>query len=135
MGGMKEQTFTSSSNEKPKVYQDLQKQQKIADNHNNDEDEIKLINETKWYVFDYSDVYKSLEEEYERLSSGGGDINLLALFLADHPFHARSLLQLSTVLYKTGNAEKGKELLQRCLQVYECAAYHTLFYPNKNNNS
>lgn len=87
----------------------------------------------EWCKFIYSDVYERLEEQYETLQATG-DVNLLALFIADNPFHTRSLLQLSTVFYKTGSADKGKELLQRCLFVYQCAAVYN-FFPGSNDRN
>jgi len=83
-----------------------------------------------FYRFMYSDIYERLEEQYETIQTTG-DVNLLALFVADNPFHAKSLLQLSTVCYKTGSADKGKELLQRCLYLYQCSSIHS-FFPIKD---
>merc|ERR1712194_61266 len=83
-----------------------------------------------FYRFMYSDIYERLEEQYETIQTTG-DVNLLALFGADNPFHAKSLLQLSTVCYKTGSADKGKELLQRCLYLYQCSSIHS-FFPIKD---
>ena len=54
--------------------------------------------------------------------AASGDVNALALFVADNPYHAEASLQLSAVLFHTNNREAAMDLLKRVLWVYECAA-------------
>ena len=62
-----------------------------------------------------------LESNYDTLVSSYSDANMLAMFVADHPFHARAALQLAMVFYRTGNVDRGTEMLRRAMCVLEHA--------------
>ena len=74
-----------------------------------------------WYSFQHSDTYMHLESDYDTLVSSYSDANMLAMFVADHPFHARAALQLAMVFYRTGNVDRGTEMLRRAMCVLEHA--------------
>jgi hypothetical protein len=75
-----------------------------------------------WFTFAYSDTYQGLVTDFETTIQPTGDVNRLAMFVANHPFCIDSLLQLAMLFYHTGEMEKGNELLRRALYVYENAA-------------
>mmetsp|Transcript_32837 Transcript_32837/g.72059 ORF Transcript_32837/g.72059 Transcript_32837/m.72059 type:complete len:594 (+) Transcript_32837:769-2550(+) len=75
----------------------------------------------RWHSFIRSDSYLVQCAEYDQVASSG-DVNALALFVADNPYHAEASLQLSSVLFHTNNRESAMELLRRVLWIYEYAA-------------
>ena len=79
------------------------------------------VNPTLWFSFVYSDTYRRITRDFESNVQPSGDVNRLAIFVANHPFCTDALLQLAMVFYHTGEMEKGNELLRRALYVYESA--------------
>ena len=89
-----------------------------------------LSNNQKWYTLQMSDTYQETNYQYQEMLSttggGGGeqgmhDPNALAMFVADHPYFAETLLQLAMVLYYINDRGKGNDLLRRCMFIYESA--------------
>jgi hypothetical protein len=78
----------------------------------------------RWFKFTQSDSYDRDCEDYERIKQSG-DPNAMALFVSHHPFVIEPLLQLSTLLYQTNQAEGGMSLLKRVLWVFECACLNS----------
>lgn len=74
-----------------------------------------------WFTFLHSDTYKKDLEYYERIQNSG-DVNALALFVAQHPFVVEALLQLAMVLYRTSQSQEGLSLLRRSLWILECSS-------------
>lgn len=75
----------------------------------------------RWFTFTNSDSYQRDCRAYERVKDSG-DPNALVIFVADHPFVAEALLQLSAVLYQTNQSQEGLALLRRAVWVYECSS-------------
>ena len=49
--------------------------------------------QANWYTFVYSDTYATMEAEFERVANSG-DVNMLAMFVAQNPLCASALLQV-----------------------------------------
>ena len=84
---------------------------------------IPPLSKQKWFTLTMSDTYQSDDHEYRTMltSSLQHDPNLLAMFVADHPFYAEAMLQLAMVLYYVDDRARGNELLRRTLFLYETA--------------
>jgi hypothetical protein len=85
----------------------------------------------KWFTFMHSDIFDELLDDYDTVQSSG-DLNLLVMFVAHHPFVTDALLQLSTVCYQTNHSQEGLAFLRRCLWIYECSS---LLHFNKSLES
>ena len=76
-----------------------------------------------------SDTYQEQQYAYQQLlrtrnthnSATLEDPNALAMFVADHPHFADTLLQLSMVLYHVNDRGKGNDLLRRTMYLFETA--------------
>jgi hypothetical protein len=79
-----------------------------------------------WFKFAQSDSYDRDCEDYDRIKQSG-DPNAMALFVSHHPFVIEPLLQLSTLLYQTNQAQGGLSFLKRVLWVFECACLNSFF--------
>lgn len=79
---------------------------------------------SSWFKFTVSDSYQRDLEDFETVKASG-DANALAMFVAHHPFVVEALLQLSVVLYQTGQHREGLAMLKRSLWVFENAALNT----------
>jgi len=73
-----------------------------------------------WFRFRHSDTFEKIQRDYEAVTSAG-NVNHLALFVAENPYHTKSVLQLAMVFYRTGDMERGRELLRRAVQIWEGA--------------
>ncbi|KAL3769371.1 hypothetical protein ACHAW5_010490 [Stephanodiscus triporus] len=83
----------------------------------------------RWYTIEMADTYQQHNKIYQDLLSlsssprhdGGGlhDPNLLAMFVADHPYFVETVLQLAMVLYYVNDRTRGHDLLRRCIFLYE----------------
>mmetsp|Transcript_2931 Transcript_2931/g.6910 ORF Transcript_2931/g.6910 Transcript_2931/m.6910 type:complete len:643 (-) Transcript_2931:1589-3517(-) len=107
-GGIGMVTYESNPRQLPWPYSDL----KTGDE--------RCAPDNNCFSFQYSDSYQRDCRDYERVQMSG-DVNMLALFCAHHPFSIDALLQLSTVLYQTSQSQEGRTLIQRILWVYECS--------------
>jgi len=63
-----------------------------------------------------------------------GDPNTLAMFVADNPFFAETILQMAMVLYYVNDRGRGSDLLRRSMFIYESALPSSLL-PGNNNDS
>ena len=81
----------------------------------------------KVYRFHRSEEYANLIQKYEAIVSSSGDINTLAMFIADYPFIVEPLFQFSMFLFSVGENDQGIGVLKRCLWIMECAALPSLF--------
>eukprot|EP00984_Skeletonema_dohrnii_P027137 scaffold16595_cov174-Skeletonema_dohrnii-CCMP3373.AAC.2 len=92
----------------------------------------------KWFTFDMSDTYSEINRKYEQMLSnpqaGMQDPNLLAMFVADNPFFAETILQMAMVLYYVNDRGRGSDLLRRCMYLYETALPSSLLPSNTNAN-
>jgi len=76
----------------------------------------------KFAKFIYSDTYRSALSTFDTTIVNSGDVNALAMFVADNPYCVEAVLQLSMVLFHTpNNMERGTSLLRRAMFVYESA--------------
>ncbi|KAL7435471.1 hypothetical protein ACHAXM_004672 [Skeletonema potamos] len=93
----------------------------------------------KWFTFQMSDTYLQINRKYEELLSnpqaGMQDPNLLAMFVADNPFFAETILQMAMVLYYVNDRRRGSDLLRRCMYLYETALPSSLLPSNNANDS
>ena len=92
----------------------------------------------KWFTFQMSDTYSEINRKYEEMlsnpASGMQDPNLLAMFVADNPFFAETILQMAMVLYYVNDRGRGSDLLRRCMYLYETALPSSFLpLPNSNN--
>lgn len=71
--------------------------------------------------------YTNLVNKYEHLVSNSGDINVLAMFIADYPFLLEPLFQFAMFLFSIGENDKGVNVLKRCLWIIECASLPSFF--------
>lgn len=111
-GGIGMVTYENSPRQLPWPYSDLK---------SGDE---RCAPDSKCFSFQYSDSYQWDCKDYETVQMSG-DINMVALFLAHHPWFVPSLICLATVLYQTGQSQEGLVLIQRALWVYECCFLHS----------
>lgn len=99
----------------------------------------------KWYSLHMSDTYQEQQYAYQQMVSslsanhhnhlhGINDPNALAMFVADHPYFADTVLQLAMVLYYVNDRGRGNDLLRRCMFIYETALPSSVL-PNNNNNN
>lgn len=101
-----------------------------AGNNDNSIPTIPLA-EQRWFALQMSDTYQEHNYIYQEMLStqstnraqGAGmhDPNSLAMFVADHPYFAETILQLAMVLYYINDRGRGNDLLRRCLFLYEAA--------------
>lgn len=89
----------------------------------------------KWYTLTTSDTYQEQRYAYQDLlrQRSTEDPNALAMFVADHPHFAETLLQLSMVLYHVNDRDKGQDLLRRTMYIYEIALLSSVL-PNNNSS-
>ena len=80
----------------------------------------------RWYTFQRSDKAKRDVQDYFTIQQSNGDINMLIMFIAHHPYVPEALLQLSNILYQTNHTAEGFAMLRRCLYTYE-SAFHVNF--------
>ena len=85
-----------------------------------------IFNPKRWYTFQRSDKAKRDVQDYFNIQQSNGDINMLIMFVAHHPYVPEALLQLSNVLYQTNHTVEGYAMLRRCLYVYE-TSFHINF--------
>ena len=88
----------------------------------------------KWHSFHRSDTYSHKMNEFNTYIANYGDVNALALFVADNPYVAEPILQLTMALYQFNDREKGMQLLKRILWIYEWAC-PTSFLPTNNETN
>jgi len=84
---------------------------------------IPPLSKQKWFTLKMSDTYQSDDIEYRTMLSSSlqHDPNLLAMFVADHPYYAEAMLQLAMVLQYVDDRARGNELLRRTIFLYESA--------------
>ncbi len=82
----------------------------------------------QWYIFDQSNTYASAMKDYDTYIRNSGDINALAMFIADNPFIVEPISHLSMFFFSIGENERGIDLLKRLLWVMECAAHTSLIH-------
>ena len=77
--------------------------------------------------FEYSEEYSRSDTRFRAIQASG-DVESMAAFLAEHPCHTEALLQLAVICLRTGNKDRGVDLLRRCLFTYEsgCAEKNRL---------
>eukprot|EP00804_Cyclotella_cryptica_P014890 CCRYP_017888-RA/>CCRYP_017888-RA protein AED:0.28 eAED:0.28 QI:0/-1/0/1/-1/1/1/0/768 len=124
---------------------------KNDDSNNRDDDQpspvptIMPIEQQKWYSLTMSDTYQEQHYAYQQLLRSRNthnrsstatleDPNALAMFVADHPHFAETLLQLSMVLYHVNDRAKGNDLLRRTMYLYETALPGSIL-PNANEDN
>lgn len=100
---------------------------KVVDS--NDDAKRNWMHFRNWYKFTYSDTYQKTLDIYKEIQQTG-DVNALALFIADNPFVPEALLQLSKVAYQTNRKQEGFTLLLRSLWTYECSSLNN-FSPHE----
>jgi hypothetical protein len=66
------------------------------------------------FRFVWSDEYKELSQQYERIQMSG-DPNRLVEFLSEYPYQIDALLQLASVFIRTGDVNKAYDLVRRAL--------------------
>jgi len=76
---------------------------------------------SSWHKFQRSNTYTTKLEEFRSYVSTTGDINMLAMFVADNPFIIEPILQLAMFFFHTRENEKGLDLVKRILWIFECA--------------
>ncbi len=85
--------------------------------------QIPPLSQQKWFTLKMSDTYQSDDNEYRTMLSSPAqhDPNVLAMFVADHPYYAEAMLQLAMVLHYVDDRARGNELLRRTMFLYEAA--------------
>jgi hypothetical protein len=72
----------------------LKKTENFVENENENEKKFKNENEKiKYFEFIYSIEFNNLHEKYKRIADSG-DINNMAIFLSQNPYHPEGFLQL-----------------------------------------
>ena len=122
-----------------------------GDENNHDVDilptTIPSTDNQKWYTLQMSDTYKEQDYMYQELlhstsantshrsSQGMHDPNSLAMFVADHPYFAETILQLGMVLYYINDRVRGNDLVRRCMFLYESALPGNILPSNNSSGS
>lgn len=91
------------------------------------DNDLFLSTNLKFFRFKRSNEYANLIRKYDSIVSNSGDINTLAMFIADYPFIVEPLFQFSMFLFSVGENDKGIGVLKRCLWIMECAALPSFF--------
>eukprot|EP00547_Thalassionema_nitzschioides_P007050 CAMPEP_0194207922 /NCGR_PEP_ID=MMETSP0156-20130528/6537_1 /TAXON_ID=33649 /ORGANISM="Thalassionema nitzschioides, Strain L26-B" /LENGTH=672 /DNA_ID=CAMNT_0038934797 /DNA_START=106 /DNA_END=2124 /DNA_ORIENTATION=+ len=102
---------------------------KVVDDDGDIDEKRDWMQFRNWYKFIYSDTYKKSLDLYHEIQQTG-DVNTLALFIADNPFVPEALLQLAKVAYQTNRKQEGLALLRRSLWIYECSSLNS-FLPQQ----
>ncbi|KAL9185532.1 hypothetical protein ACHAXT_003309 [Thalassiosira profunda] len=98
-----------------------------AESDNKDDDTTAMSQSMqRWYTLQMSDTYTEHNYIYQEMLShspqaGAQDPNALAMFVADHPYFAETILQLAMVLFYVNDRGKGSDLLRRCMFLFETA--------------
>eukprot|EP00580_Thalassiosira_gravida_P004623 CAMPEP_0201654510 /NCGR_PEP_ID=MMETSP0493-20130528/45534_1 /ASSEMBLY_ACC=CAM_ASM_000838 /TAXON_ID=420259 /ORGANISM="Thalassiosira gravida, Strain GMp14c1" /LENGTH=817 /DNA_ID=CAMNT_0048131071 /DNA_START=797 /DNA_END=3250 /DNA_ORIENTATION=+ len=115
------------------------------DDNNNDNDNNNPKTPSsiqKWFTLTMSDTYQEQNYIYQEMLSSGNqqqgagqlhDPNSLAMFVADNPYFAETILQLAMVLYYINDRGRGSDLLRRCMFLYE-ATLPSNVLPNLNDD-
>lgn len=82
----------------------------------------------KWYSFQRSSVYIDRMRDYQTYIANTGDVNAMAMFIADHPYIVEPLFHLAMFFFSLGENEKGMEVIKRILWIMECACHGSLLY-------
>lgn len=69
-------------------------------------DQSRAHGPVQWFSFDWSDDYYRLQEAYGHVQASN-DPNMLVVFLARHPYHVDSMLQLAMVFARTGTTTRA----------------------------
>lgn len=97
------------------------------------EEAAATVEPKNWFTFMHSDTYKKDLESYYEIQQSG-DVNALALFVADNPYVPEAALQLAKVVYQTSNSHEALLLLRRVLWIHEVAALKS-FVPHHINSN
>ena len=82
----------------------------------------------QWYTFQRSNTYSNTVKEYQNHIANTGDINTMAMYIADNPFVVEPMFHFAMFFFSIGENEKGMDLLKRILWVMECASYGSFLY-------
>lgn len=89
----------------------------------------------QWYTFDRSSTYQDRIEDYHKYIANTGDINTLAMYIADNPFVVEPIFHFSMFFFSIGENDRGMELLKRILWVLESASLSSFLYGHENDKT
>ena len=87
----------------------------------------------QWYTFDRSTTYSDRIQDYNTYIANTGDINTMAMYIADNPFIVEPMFHFAFFFFSVGENDRGMDLLKRILWVLECAAFTSLLHGYENN--
>jgi hypothetical protein len=82
----------------------------------------------QWCSFQRSNTYSDRVTEYEHYIANTGDVNTMAMHIADNPFVIEPMFHFAIFFLSIGENDKGTELLKRILWVMECASCGNFFH-------
>ena len=74
----------------------------------------------QYFKFIYSEEFSRLHEQY-LIVSNSGDVNRLAMFLSQYPYHPEGFVQLAMVFARTGHMDRAVDFIRRAIYCLECA--------------
>jgi hypothetical protein len=89
----------------------------------------------QWYTFDRSSTYSDRINDYNKFISNTGDINTLAMYIADNPFVVEPMFHFAMFFFSIGENDRGMELLKRILWVMESAAFSSFLHGHENDKT
>ena len=129
-GGLGMDSFDSKVDDKKANVDPLASTNDIPWPYSDDSDEFRTIpfDMQQWYTFQRSNTYSSTVKEYQNYIANTGDINTMAMYIADNPFVVEPMFHFAMFFFSIGENEKGMELLKRILWVMECASFGSFLY-------
>ena len=98
----------------------------------NDES-IVPTNIQQWYAFDRSSTYTDKINDYSKYIANTGDINTMAMYIADNPFVVEPMFHFANFFFSIGENDRGMELLKRILWVLESATLSSFLRGHEND--
>jgi hypothetical protein len=106
-----------------------------ADRDNDSGEFITIPTEMQqWYTFQRSNTYSDRVREYQNYIANTGDINTMAMYIADNPFIVEPMFHFAIFFFSIGENEKGMQLLKRILWVMECASYGSFLHGHERDD-
>jgi hypothetical protein len=74
----------------------------------------------EWFEFKLSDAYVQLDKRYEMIQATH-DLDLLAVFVSQTPYHVDALMQLAMVYAHQGQMDRASDMVRSTLFIFEMA--------------
>ena len=87
----------------------------------------------QWYTFDRSSTYTDKINDYSKYIANTGDINTMAMYIADNPFVVEPMFHFAMFFFSIGENDRGMDLLKRILWVLESATLSSFLRGHEND--